>query len=172
MQSTWVVVASFPSALVVCDRPKASLARTRARLPADLLKLLILRRPRLLAGPQTDDHLQLYAEGIFVLHLFLVHLSLGAPLLLAQAQASNLKSRRAKFARPVMVLESDHLAPCLAPDQFSLLSVTAALHLPAPHSDPRGRWAHDCGCGFVVFLARLRLLQQHLLVLVPLQWST
>jgi hypothetical protein len=44
----------------------------------------------------------------------------------------------------------------------------------APHleSDPRGRSVHDCGFGFVFFLGRLRLLQQRLLVLAQLQWST
>jgi hypothetical protein len=106
-----------------------------------------------------------------VLHLFPLHLSHGAPLLLVQALALSLRSRWAWFAEPVMELKNDHLAPCLALAQFSLPVVTAALHLLAPHleSDPRGRSVHDCGFGFVFFLGRLRLLQQRLLVLAQSQ---
>jgi hypothetical protein len=89
-----------------------------------------------------------------VLHLFLVHLFHDALLLLAQALALKPRSRWAWFARPVMELEKDHLAPCLALAHFFLLVVTAALHLLAPHCEPgpRGRSVHGCGFGFVFVL--------------------
>lgn len=107
-----------------------------------------------------------------MLRLFLVHLSHGTLLLLVQALALKVRSRWAWFARPVMELKNDRLALCLALGHFSLLFVSAALHLLAPHSDLLGRSAHDCGFGFVVFLERLRLPRQRLLVLEQLQLST
>jgi len=166
-----VAAAASLLVLVVCDQLEVFLARTQAHQLANLLRPLILHRPRLSAGLRTGALQRPYAEEIFELHLFPDHLSHGALLLLMQALALNLKSRWAWLAKPVMELKNDHLAPCLALAHFFLLAVTAALHLLAPHfeSDPRRRSVHGCGFGFVVFLERLRLLQQCPLRLAQLQ---